>query len=75
MAKITAKILLIICLPTALWLSGCSSSNTDAIITTVEPTQEIDSQAENSNWTFAKVLEPAQKTSIFRYYTDPTTQA
>lgn len=53
MATITAKISLIFCLPSALWLSGCSTSNTSAAITTVEPTQVIDSQAENSNWTSA----------------------
>lgn len=53
MATITAKISLIFCLPSALWLSGCSSSNTSAAITTVEPTQVIDNQAENSNWASA----------------------
>lgn len=53
MATTIAKISLIICLPSALWLSGCSSQNTSGTITTVEPTQVIDSQAENSNWTSA----------------------
>lgn len=53
MATITAKISLILCLPSALWLSGCSSQNTSAIIMPIEPAQAIDSQAENSNWTSA----------------------
>lgn len=51
MATITAKISLILCLPSALWLSGCSSSNTGATITRVEPAQAIDAQVKDSKAT------------------------
>lgn len=53
MATITAKISLILCLPSALWLSGCSSQNTSATIMPIEPPQEIGSQVNNSNATSA----------------------
>ena len=53
MATITAKISLILCLPSALLLSGCVSQNNSATLTPIQSTQAIDSQAENSNWTSA----------------------
>lgn len=53
MATITAKISLIFCLPSALWLSGCLSSNTSATITPIEPAQAIDSQIKDSKATSA----------------------
>ena len=51
MATITAKISFILCLPSALWLGGCSSQNTSATITPIEPPQVIDSQVKNSKAT------------------------
>ena len=53
MATITAKISLILYLPSALWLSGCSSQNTSATITPIEPAQAIDSQIKDSKATSA----------------------
>ena len=53
MATITAKISLILFLPSALWLSGCSSQNTSATITPIEPAQAIDSQIKDSKATSA----------------------
>ncbi|WP_440826702.1 hypothetical protein [Psychrobacter cryohalolentis] len=53
MATITAKISLILYLPSALWLSGCSSQNTSATITPIEPAQAIDSQTKDSKATSA----------------------
>ena len=51
MATITAKISLILYLPSALWLGGCSSQNTSATITPIEPAQAIDSQIKDSKAT------------------------
>ena len=51
MATITAKISFILCLPSALWLGGCSSQNTSATITPIEPPQVIDSQVKDSKAT------------------------
>ena len=53
MATITAKISLILYLPSALWLGGCSSQNTSATITPIEPAQAIDSQIKDSKATSA----------------------
>ena len=53
MATITAKISLILYLPSALWLGGCSSQNTSATITPIEPAQAIDSQTKDSKATSA----------------------
>lgn len=48
MATAIAKISSILFLPSALWLSGCSSQNTRATSTPIEPTPAINSQVKDS---------------------------
>lgn len=51
MATTIAKISLILCLSSALWLSGCSSQNTKGTITPIKPVQAIDTQVKASKAT------------------------